>query len=84
MPGPNMAATAGWRKTCTSYSIPGQVGARASPLLRLLEAGHHDVTLDPEDWHRLTLWLDLNSNFYGVYHEPAAQARGDLVAPILQ
>jgi hypothetical protein len=75
----------GWlAKNLTSYSIPGQVGARASALLRLLEAGHHDVTLTPTEWHRLTLWLDLNSNFYGVYHDPAAQARGDLVPPILQ
>lgn len=75
----------GWlAKNGTSYSIPGQVGARASALLRQLENGHHEVALEPEDWHRLTLWLDLNSNFYGVYHEPAAQARGERIEPLLQ
>jgi hypothetical protein len=75
----------GWlAKNETSYSIPGQVGARASALVRMLEAGHHDVALDSADWRCLTLWLDLNSNFYGVYHDTDAQARGELVLPILQ
>jgi hypothetical protein len=75
----------GWlAKNGTSYSLPGQVGTRAAALVRQLEHGHHEVTLDPEDWHRLTLWLDLNSNFYGVYHEPAAQARGERIEPLLQ
>jgi hypothetical protein len=75
----------GWlAKNVTSYSIPGEVGARASALLRHLEAGHHDVGLQPEEWYRLTLWLDLNSNFYGVYHDLPCQAQGATVDPILQ
>jgi hypothetical protein len=71
-------------KNGTSYSIPGEVGARASKLLGMLEQGHHEVKLAEEDWHRLTLWLDLNSNFYGVYHDLKAQARGEWVPPLLQ
>jgi hypothetical protein len=71
-------------KNGTSYSIPGQVGARASKLLPLLEAGHYETELAPEELHRLTLWLDLNSNFYGVYHDTERQAQGEIVPPILQ
>lgn len=32
---------------------------------------------------RQALWLDCNSNFYGAYHDPAAQARGGVVLPRL-
>jgi len=75
----------GWlAKNVLSYSIPGQVGARASVLLPQLEGGHHEVALSPDERHRLSLWLDLNSNFYGVYHDLAAQARGEQVDPVLQ
>jgi hypothetical protein len=68
----------------TSYSVPGEVGARASELLRILEAGHHDVNLPEEDLHRITLWLDCNSLFYGAYHETVKQARGETVTPTLR
>jgi hypothetical protein len=47
----------------------------------LLEKGHYDVKLTDEEWRRLTLWMDLNSNFYGAYHDPEKQARGELVVP---
>jgi cytochrome c553 len=75
----------GWlAKNVSSYSIPGQVGAKASTLLNQLEAGHHEVELSMDEWHRLILWLDLNSNFYGVYHDLTSQARGEHVEPLLQ
>lgn len=75
----------GWlAKNGTSFSVPGEVGARAAPLLRQLEAGHHEVTLDADEWHRLILWLDLNSNFYGVYHDLEAQAAAAVVNPTLE
>jgi hypothetical protein len=63
------------------YSVPGQDGARVSPLHQLLARGHHQVRLPAEDQRRLTLWLDCNSNFYGAYHATAAQARGEVVRP---
>jgi hypothetical protein len=63
------------------YSLPGQVGARASRLHALLLRRGYDRKLPPEDWYRITLWLDCNSNFYGAYHEPSAQARGEIVRP---
>jgi len=75
----------GWlSRNETSYSVAGQVGAQGSKLLDLLEQGHYDVALSPEELYRITLWLDLNSNFYGVYHDLQAQAQGRLVPPILE
>ncbi len=75
----------GWlSKNETSYSLAGQVGARGSTLLPLLEQGHYDVKLRPDELYRITLWLDLNSNFYGVYHDLIAQAQGQYVPPILE
>lgn len=71
------------RANKTTYSIPGQVGARASELLPFLEKGHHQVKLSEEELYRLTLWMDLNTNFYGDYHDTDKQARGELVMPRL-
>jgi hypothetical protein len=63
------------------YSIPGRDGARVSRLYQLLQRGHHEVALTDEEMRRITLWLDCNSNFYGAYHDPEKQARGELVKP---
>lgn len=64
-----------------SRSTAGEIGARKSPLLPYLEPGHHQVSLDPEERRRITLWLDCNSNFYGAYHDLRAQAAGRPVEP---
>ena len=64
------------------YSIPGQEGALASGLYKMLAAGHHEVALTPEDWRRITLWMDCNSNFYGAYTDADKQARGEAIAPV--
>ena len=64
-----------------SYSVPGQVGAKASRLLRILETGHHDLQLPPEDLRRITLWLDTNSVFYGAYKNTEAQQVGQVIPP---
>jgi hypothetical protein len=71
----------GWTPPRTT---PGEFGARASKLLALLEKGHYDVKLPREDLHRITLWLDCNSDFLGSYEDPGAQARGEIVRPTLQ
>ncbi len=75
----------------TSYgdsyrTLNGQFGARGSKLMEILEKGHHDVELSEEDFHRLTLWLDCCSMFYGVFEkEPGeAQLRGDVARAILE
>ena len=65
---------------------PGQFGARVSKLIAMLEKGHHDVKLSAEDFHRLALWIDCCSMFYGVFEkEPGeAQLRGEVARAILE
>jgi hypothetical protein len=64
----------------------GHFGARGSKLLQLLDQGHYDVRLSAEELHRITLWLDLASVFYGVYEQEGgeAQLRGEIVRPTLE
>ncbi len=64
-------------------TIPGQFGARASKLMEYLDRRHYGVRLSDEDFHRITLWLDCNSEFYGSYENTAAQGRGEIVLPTL-
>ena len=70
-----------------SRSTPGKVGALASGIYKTLtQSPHHkDVQLTPEQWRRLTLWLDLNSNELGwIGNDPAqiqAQRQGVALWP---
>ena len=59
-------------------------GIGASRLYDLLAKGHHDVKLPPEDLHRLTLWLDCNSDFFGAYENTLEQAEGKIVHPSME
>jgi len=68
----------------TPMTIPGGYGARAAKLYQILRAGHYDVKLSKEDMHRITLWLDSNSDFFGSYENTQAQARGEIVQPTLE
>lgn len=70
-----------WTANKFNFTIPGDVGAKASKLIPFLEKGHHDVKLAQEDWHRLSLWIDLNTNFYGAYENTEAQSKGEIVLP---
>ena len=65
-------------------TVPGKFGARASRLLSLLDQGHYDVDLSPDELRRIVVWLDANSDFFGAYENTQAQARGELVRPKLQ
>jgi hypothetical protein len=67
-----------------SRSIAGQFGARAAPLMKYLTDAHHGVKLSPEDFHRITLWLDCNSEFLGAYENAPAQAKGEPVRASLE
>ncbi len=51
---------------------PMRFGAVASPLTRLLDQGHGDVRLPPDDEERLITWMDANALFYGTF-DPAEQ-----------
>ncbi|MDR0337548.1 MAG: hypothetical protein LBI18_10705, partial [Planctomycetaceae bacterium] len=67
-------------------TMPGQFGARHSNLYKILKAGHYDVKLTTEEMHRLTLWLDCVSIFYGVYEKEGGetQLRGEIAYPTLE
>ncbi len=67
-------------------TTPGKFGAQASKLYVHLSKDHHGVKLSPEELHRITVWLDSVSNFYGVYSKQGgeAQLRGEIVYPTLQ
>jgi len=67
-----------------SRTTAGAFGARASKLLKQLDAGHHGVKLPAGDLRRLTLWLDCNSDFLGAYHAVQEQRLGKVVHPILE
>ena len=68
----------------TPRTIPGQFGAKASKLYQMLAKGHNKVQLSRQDMHRISLWLDCNSDFFGSYEDTAAQARGEVVRPKLE
>ena len=77
-------------------TTPGRFGARASLLLPLIQGvpytspatkklkKHEAVKLSQGDFHRITLWLDCNSNFYGAYVKMREQVRGEVVMPELE
>lgn len=67
-----------------SRTIVGQFGARASKLVDYLDQRHYGVRLPDGDFHRLVLWLDCNSEFYGAYENTQAQSRGQIVRPSLE
>ncbi|MBL7041909.1 MAG: hypothetical protein ISR77_24970 [Pirellulaceae bacterium] len=64
---------------------PGQIGADASPLLRILDDSNHlaNVRLSGEDRDRIHVWLDGNAPFYGTYseEEQRLQQQGKTVPP---
>jgi len=66
-----------------SRTVPGKFGARASKLLNYMDERHYGVKLSEEDFHRMTLWLDCNSEFFGSYENTIAQAKGRIVQPTL-
>ncbi len=75
-----------WKYGDRFRTTPGRFGAYASKLYKLLEDGHYDVKLSKEEMHRITLWLDSTSLFYGVYEKEGgeAQLRGEVAYPTLE
>ena len=45
--------------------------ASTSPLVQMLEKGHHGVTLADDDWMRIYEWIDLNCPFHGKWSPPS-------------
>ncbi|MDP6524853.1 MAG: NPCBM/NEW2 domain-containing protein [Kiritimatiellia bacterium] len=63
----------------TASTVPGEFGAKKSPLYHLLLKGHHKVKLTNDEMMRLTLWMDNNGMFFGHEDGIEAQANGELV-----
>jgi len=61
----------------TPRTIPGEFGARASKLMKILDGNHYGLKLSPRDRHRLTLWLDCNSDFFGNFKQTKEQSKGE-------
>ncbi|MBD3177636.1 MAG: hypothetical protein GF320_20890, partial [Armatimonadia bacterium] len=57
------AIGAGPAETQPAYSW----GSHASPLLQVLDEGHHGVELPEADMRRLQTWIDLNGPYYPTY-----------------
>ena len=70
-----------------SRTTPGRFGAHASGMMKVLTTGkqHKDLKLTADQWRRITLWLDLNSNEIGWIGDDMgpinAQKRGEDVWP---
>lgn len=64
----------GMRNQIQMTAPGGAFGARGSRLLRMLKEGHHEVSLEPEEWRSLAQWIDCNAIFYGV-NLPEDQAK---------
>jgi hypothetical protein len=75
-----------WKYGHRHRTLPGKFGARASKLYDILQKGHYDVELSEEEMHRITVWLDSCSIFYGVYEKEGgiAQLEGKVVYPTLE
>jgi len=75
-----------WNYGDSYRTTPGKFGAKASKLYPMLVKGHHGAKLTKEEMHRITVWLDSVSNFYGVYEKEGgiAQLRGEVVLPTLE
>jgi len=75
-----------WNYGDSYRTTPGQFGALASKLYPMLKKGHHDLKLSDEDMHRIIVWLDSVSNFYGVYEKEGGETQlsGGIAQPTLE
>lgn len=64
-----------------SRTTPGKFGAAFSRLINFLNPSHYNVSLTPEEYQRITLWLDLNSMELGAEYKVNEQKNGTLVWP---
>jgi len=57
---------------------PYYTGAARSPLINILDDGHHDVVLSPEEMQTLATWIDLSVPFIGDYTEASAWSEAEV------
>jgi len=53
---------------------PLRFGAVASPLIRMLDQGHGEVSLSVQEKQQLNTWIDANALFYGTF-DPEEQRK---------
>ena len=70
-----------WAPGGGSRSIPGYVGAHASEIGDELVRKYKSGSISEEDFHRIVMWIDLNSNELGWDHDVEAQQAGQVVWP---
>ncbi|MDR2344822.1 MAG: NPCBM/NEW2 domain-containing protein [Planctomycetaceae bacterium] len=72
--------------TRDAFTQPGVFGAINSKLWTMLEKGHHDVKLTPEERERFQIWIDNNADFYGVFEFDGQEKQrcGEIVAPSIE
>ncbi len=71
----NAAYTELWSKRLTGavgagpaqVMLAGSWGSRASRLVAVLEGGHCDVRVGPEEMERIVTWVDFNAPYYPAY-----------------
>ena len=61
----------------------GHFGARAARLIEYLDDRHYGVSLSDDEYRRIIVWLDANSDFLGAYEHVEAQRRGEIIWPSL-
>ena len=64
-------------------TIPGRFGARYCRLGRALLDDNHRGKVSTEDFRRVVLWLDSNSQRLGAFDDEQGQMRGEVVWPTL-
>ena len=70
-----------WAPGGGSRSIPGYVGAHQSRIGEELVRKYKSNEISKEDFHRIVMWIDLNSNELGWDHNVDAQKAGQVVWP---
>lgn len=64
-----------------SRTTPGKFGASYSRLKQYIDGSHQNVKLTSDEYKRVALWLDLNSNELGADYNENDQRAGKLVWP---
>jgi len=64
-----------------SRTTPGKFGASYSKLKKYIDGNHQNVKLTSDEYKRVALWLDLNSNELGADYNVNDQKAGKLVWP---
>ncbi len=60
------------------FSTPGACAAMMNPIIKLIDQGHYDVELAPDDWNRLITWMDTYAQRRGAFSKDQEERLHDL------